>query len=178
MSYSTPRTWTTDEVATETMLNQEMRDNISFLANPPSCRVYHNANQSIADFTVTTVALNSERFDTNTMHNTVTNNSRITFNTAGVYVVTFHGAFDSAADYLRATFAIRLNGATVLAESITTDNTAAHNPSGTVTTIYKFAAADYIEARVFQDNTAGAARNLIVAGNQSAEFAAAWIGFG
>lgn len=149
-----------------------------FQANPPACRVFHNANQSINDNTVTTVTFNSERWDTDSMHSTSVNPERITFNTAGLYIVTFHAAYASAADYDRTTYAIRLNGTTVLAETITTDQDATFNPSASVSTVYKFAASDYVEARTYQDNTANAARNLIVAGNQSPEFSATWIGLG
>lgn len=147
--------------------------------NPPACRVYHDANQSINDNTVTTVAFNSERYDTDSMHDTASNNSRITFNKAGLYLVTFQGRFPAANDFSVADAHIRLNGSTVIAW-----NSGGRALSGSadlnvgVTTVYKFAAADYVEARVHQDNTANTARNLETVGNYSPEFMATWIGVG
>jgi len=45
------------------------------------------ADQSIANSTDTLVTWNSETYDTDTMHDNVTNNSRLTFKTAGTYIV-------------------------------------------------------------------------------------------
>lgn len=47
---------------------------------------YHNAAQSIPNTTWTTVALNSELKDTDTMHDNVTNNDRISAPVAGIYL--------------------------------------------------------------------------------------------
>lgn len=50
-------------------------------------RAYHDANQEIGDDDWITLALNSERFDTDTIHDLSTNNERLTCQTAGVYLV-------------------------------------------------------------------------------------------
>ena len=41
------------------------------------CQAYHNAPQTIPHCTFTTLNLNSERYDTDDMHSTSTNNSRV-----------------------------------------------------------------------------------------------------
>jgi hypothetical protein len=161
------------------MLNQDLRDNPAFLANPPACRVYHNADQSFADAARATAAFNSERYDTAAMHDTVTNNSRITMPVAGLYLVTFNGHFIGSSDYNLVDCEIRLNGATTIAVS----NSLQHNvitaaPRLVVAFVYKYAAGDYVEARPYQDNTSAAARNLQAVGNYSPEFSATWIGLG
>lgn len=174
MAYSTPITWTAGSYPTAAQFNANIRDNVSFLANPPACRVYHNAAQALTTAVEASLAFNSERFDTNTMHDTVTNNSRITFTTAGLYVVTLNVTFASNATGNRVT-TIRLNGATYLAYDIR----AAVNGDTTnvaVTTIYKFAAADYVEARCFQNS--GGNLNVNSTANSTPEFAATWIGLG
>lgn len=51
------------------------------------CRVFHNANQAIPHNTWTTLAFNTERYDTDAMHDTVVNNDRITIKTLGKYVL-------------------------------------------------------------------------------------------
>lgn len=43
-----------------------------------SCKVYNSSNQSLANNTETTLSFNSEVWDNDTLHDTVTNNSRIT----------------------------------------------------------------------------------------------------
>jgi hypothetical protein len=63
--------------------------------------VTHNANQTIATGSSGgagpggtnehTISFNTELFDTDTMHDNTTNNSRLTVNTAGVYLVGFTG---------------------------------------------------------------------------------------
>lgn len=54
----------------------------------PECRVYHNATQTSANGGVSTaMTFNSERYDTDQMHDTVTNPTRITIRTPGKYSV-------------------------------------------------------------------------------------------
>lgn len=179
MAYSAPTTRSTGFLVTAAVWNQDVVDNVTFLANPPACRVYHNANQSVNDNTLTLVAFNSERYDTDAMHDTVTNNGRITFNTAGLYIVGFQGRFPAANDFSVAGAYIRLNGSTLIA--VNSGGRALTGSSDLhfgVTTTYKFAAADYIEVQVHQDNTANTARNLEAVANYSPEFWATWIGLG
>lgn len=149
------------------------------VTNPPACRVFHNTTQSIADNTVTTVLFNSERYDTDNMHNTVTNNSRITINTAGLYLLTFHGRVITAADYLALFCDFNVNaGSFSCAEMRWHPNTTGDVHNYQLTTVYKFAAGDFIEARVYQDNTANASRTLESTSAVTPEFSAAWVGLG
>jgi hypothetical protein len=48
---------------------------------------YHSAAQSIADSVYTALAFSINEFNTDNMHDTVINNTRITFKTAGKYLV-------------------------------------------------------------------------------------------
>jgi hypothetical protein len=57
---------------------------------PQRAHAYHNATQSVSPSTLIYPALNSEAFDTDAMHDNTTNNSRITFKTAGTYLVGAH----------------------------------------------------------------------------------------
>lgn len=178
MAYAAPRTWSAGEHPTAAQLNQDVRDNVAFLANPPACRVSHNATQSIANNAFTTVAFNTEAFDTNAMHDTVTNNSRITINVAGVYVVTFSGSYAGSTDYTGVGTRLLLNGATVIGWSAFTGANPAAGGTGlfqNVSTAYKFAAADYVIVQAYQTNGAGAARNLEA---NNVAFTAVWVGLG
>lgn len=176
MAYSAPTTRAAGYKVPATVWNQDVVDNVTFLANPPACRVTHSVNQSIADNTETTVAFDTETFDTNSMHDPAVSNSRITFSTAGIYVVQFSGRFEAGTDYDYLQTRLRLNGATVIAlTSSHADTTASFEQGVDIMTLYKFAAADYVEVRVYQDNAANAARNLLAS---AINFSACWIGLG
>lgn len=142
-----------------------------------ACRATRTSAVSIADATETTVSFNAERFDTDTMHDSVTNSSRITIKTAGIYAIGFHGMFAAAADYVGAYAILRLNGTTEIARGpqVTTVSFSM-NPQVVVHTIDQFDVADYIEVRVFQNNSANVARNLEQTDERTPEFYAARIG--
>lgn len=174
MPYTTPTTITTGQLVTASLMNNEWVNNIAFLANPPACRVYHNANQSVANGAVAYLSFNSERYDTDSMHNTVTNNGRITFNTAGLYHVFAQIVFASNVTGVRA-IEIRRNGGNNIILN-TVQATSAFNTRMGISTIWKFAAADYIECGVFQNS--GGALNAEFNADYSPEFGATWIGLG
>lgn len=64
----------------------QARDNLEFLIDPPTCSVFNSAAQSIANVTTVSLLADSENFDNDAMHSTVTNTSRITAQTAGRYL--------------------------------------------------------------------------------------------
>lgn len=148
------------------------------LANPPACRVYHNTTQSLADSTFTVLAFNSERFDTDGMHDTVTNNSRITAKTAGLYMVGFTFDVAAAGDYSAVTASFLVNGTTSISWAAEYPNTRSDNQRLVAQTLWKFAVNDYVEVRAFQDNTANTARNVSASASSSPEFWAVWVGLG
>lgn len=148
--------------------------------NPPACRVFHSVDQSLADATITAIAFNSERYDTDTMHDTAVFNTRITFKTPGVYVVTASLAFTGATDYTSLFLGIRLNGLTYIAQaSAPGANDSGLNVIALIqSTQYKFAVNDYVEVLAWHNNTANAARNVLSSANHSPEFSATWVGVG
>ena len=174
MPYTTPHTITVGELVTVDTMNDEWGGNVAFLANPPACRVYHNAAQSTTTGVELSLALNSERWDTDTMHSTVTNNSRITFTTGGLYLLVGHIEFAANATGYRLA-SIRWQNTTTLAVQTT-------KPHGTfadrltVTCVYGFGAGEWVELRAFQDS--GGSLNVNSTANFSPELSATWIGRG
>jgi hypothetical protein len=138
----------------------------------PSARVYSAANQSIATGTDTAVIFGSERFDTDTIHDTVTNNTRLTAQTAGLYVITAHVNFDINATGWRSVM-LRVNGTTVIAEDreIAAAGIEQRIP---LTTMYQLSAGDYVEVVVRQ--TSGVALNLVTQANYGIEAGMAFVG--
>jgi hypothetical protein len=75
------------DVFSETMWDVSIRDNINNLISPAMCSVFQSqAIAALSDPTFTTINYATELLDTDAMHDNVTNNSRITANTAGLYV--------------------------------------------------------------------------------------------
>lgn len=136
------------------------------VAEPPSARVYHNANQSISSVGVVALAFNSERFDTDNIHSTSTNNSRLTCKTAGKYLI--GGSVDWASNATgQRQLLIRLNGTTYIAPNGVTPVSGDTTKQG-ISTLYSLAVNDYVELTVFQ--TSGGSLNVNSAGDYSPEF--------
>jgi hypothetical protein len=148
--------------------------NLDFLANPPSCRVTKAALQTITTATATAILFDTERYDTDGMHSTSSNTSRITFTTAGLYTVGGNIRWQASSTGTREIY-IRLNGTTAIGYALT-DIDSIIQQIQQVTTIYKFAAADYVELMVQHSN--GADLNVEKANNYSPDFWATWIGIG
>src|SRR6266498_153432 len=81
----------------------------------PCARVYHNVAQTTTTAIALALAFNSERFDTDTIHDTLTNNTRLTCKTAGVYEIGGGVEFAANATGVRS-LQIRLNGTTAIVE--------------------------------------------------------------
>lgn len=137
----------------------------------PCVRVTHNAAQTITTATNTALAFNTERFDqagnaADTMHDTVTNNSRLTCRYAGVYQITGNVEWVANATGERMTL-IRLNGATQIGRSYI-QASAAVGHAYSVSTLYALAVNDYVELVVFQNS--GGNLNVTLSANYSPEF--------
>lgn len=143
--------------------------------NPPTCRVYNSANISVPHNTLTLLTFNSERWDTDSMHSTSSLTDRITFNTAGLYVVTLQVNWASSAGANRSA-SIFLNGITIIAQEGPHSPPSAEVENTQLTTQWKFAAGDFVNVQVYQFT--GGAVNVQSQGNWSPEFMATWIGTG
>jgi hypothetical protein len=139
----------------------------------PAARAYHNASQSVAHATLTVLALNSERWDTDTMHDPATNNSRLTVKTAGWYVVTAAAEFAANATGIRQ-LKVLLNGATPIAVLSQPASTGGNFTRQVVVTAYFFAVTDWVEMEVFQDS--GGALNVNSTAQYSPELTMVWVG--
>lgn len=142
--------------------------------SPPACRVFNSASISIAHNTTTALTFDSERFDTDAMHSTASLTGRITFNTAGLYLVTGHVGWATSASTATRLTSIRLNGSTTITEAL--HDNVNQGVAQSVTTLYKFAVNDYVELVVYQFT--GGALNVSAVANWTPEFSAVWVGLG
>lgn len=126
---------------------------------PPSCQAYNSSNISIPNNDGTVVTLDSERYDTDSMHSTSVNTSRITFTIPGIYIVTFVCSFAVNVTGDRQAL-LRKNGSEFIAGHEKKALVGVSAECGLqVTAVEFFCEDDYVEAVVKQDSTA--ALNLV-----------------
>lgn len=133
----------------------QARDNDEFLIDPPTCSVFDTSSPSLTHDTVTVLNANSENYDNNAMHSTVSNTSRITFQTAGRYLLTAVLVFAANNSGNRG-FNFRINGTTTLNMTLhpaSSSGALTTNQSGART--YVASAGDYAEVTAYQSSGAG-----------------------
>lgn len=165
----------------DVILAATVNDLIRYTMNKPVCKLVVQSVQSIPDNTSTALAYGagSDEIDTHNMHDTVTNNTRITPTVPGIYwfdAEYFTAQMSNNAGMVMS-FSFRKNGATTMipgprqtspthtlsAGTVTTYTWAAHSLGGG-TFIECNGTTDYVEMMVLQDS------NGAVNANASSQF--------
>ena len=111
------------------------------------CYAYHNTTQSVTAGATDPLNLNSEVYDTASMHSTVSNNNRIQVPTAGLYRI--HGRSNvTNNDNGTATLTLRKNGSALTPNVADSFQTSAGNFEDQWLQVYvelELAANDYVE---------------------------------
>jgi len=141
-------------------------DNLPAGGYTEGARAYHDAQQSIPHATYTTLAFNSERWDTDTIHDPVTNNSKLTCKTAGVYVITGHIRWQIGGTGLRFIGILLNNNAWIAGFRCMTADVMAMEMS--IASIWKMAVNDFVEIEVYQRQ--GSARFIEISPYFTPEF--------
>jgi hypothetical protein len=153
--------------------NSGVRDPINFLMSPPRCHVFDNTGIAAADGAVDTLlTFSGEAWDTDSMHSTASNTSRIVFTTAGTYDVHLTVQWPNAT-YTVSNITVRLNAAGAIGggTGLRTQNyQTARVPQ--MRFFRFFSAGDYVEFWVAQ--TSGASRTT-VAGAFATYATAIWV---
>ena len=149
-----------------------LEEGILDVSQAPCVRVFHNTTQSVTTRTPLVLAFNSERFDqaggaSSTMHDTVTNNSRLTAIYAGIYQISATAQFTSSAGGSFRYLELRINGTTSIARQAAPPMNTGGNGI-VVSSLYSFAVNDYVEVLANQDS--GGALNILSTANFSPEF--------
>jgi len=171
-AYTTEKTWATGDDITASLFNTHIRDNSQFLHQPPCCRVYNSAafsHTSSGNFLA--VTYNSERKDTDTMHSTSSNTSRLTATTVGFYAAGGTCEFAANSTGIRSV-AVRVNGTTYVGGVNRTTAAAGNVEQLECTTAYQLAATDYFEVMAYQSS--GGTLSVASDPNISPEAWAAW----
>jgi hypothetical protein len=138
----------------------------------PAARVYHSVAQSIPNGTATTLNFDSERFDTDGIHDTVTNNDRLTCRTPGKYVVGAGIHFAGAGGNYRS-LVLLVNG-TMYAIDRRPPLGGGIGLQSHLNTTVDLRAGDYVQLQYSHD--IGSASSVILGGNYSPEFWMALVG--
>lgn len=138
-----------------------------------AARAYNSTNQLVATVTATALALDSERYDTDAIHDNATNNSRLTCKTAGRYAIAASASFAANATGFRR-LGIRLNGITEIARTSAPSVGAADPTDLTVETEYELAVNDYVQMVVYQSS--GGNLNVLASTDYSPVLAMARVG--
>jgi hypothetical protein len=114
--------------------------------------IYNNASQSISNTTWTTLNFNSEVFDTDTFHDTASNNSRITIPSGknGKYLIVAKWHFQGNASGSDRLGGIKKNGTNIGTYRGINGNASSVGWGASV--ILDLVATDYIELEVYQDS--------------------------
>lgn len=158
MAWSTPTSVTTGNIITQSW-TEVVRDDLLYLYdrsdNPTRARVYHNTTQSLSTGVDTALAMNAETTDSATVHDTATNNSRLTIPSGqgGFYAIVAYCEWAANATGQRKLL-IRADGTTTL-EQVVVDAAASGATRLTVVALIALSAAQYVEA-VASQNSGGA----------------------
>lgn len=132
----------------------------SYISDPPACHIFRSTNQSFNDDDADVVTFNSERWDTDGMFTVGTFPTRIKFNTAGVYTVTFNCVWNKDETGDRQVW-IRKNGTDNLVSDSKHAGDADLFVGHSVICQEEFEVNDYVEAVAKQDS--GTSLNLLAA---------------
>ena len=130
-------------------------------------RVYNSASIEIANITEVALTFNSERYDTDSIHDTGSNTERLTCNTTGKYLISASLSFATDAGGNLRILRIYLNNTTIISQ-VWQPNSASGNNTLESTCTYELSATNYVTAKVYQ-NSGGAIDASLVA-NSSPEF--------
>jgi hypothetical protein len=140
----------------------------------PATRVTHSSAQSIPDFPPgATLAFDTERYDTASIHDNATNNSRLTAPVNGVYAVTAEVDWTPNTTGTRE-LTLMKNGSTFIADDDRDGiSTVFGGQSQSVTAQVQLVAGDYVQVGVLQ--TSGGSLSVMSAGETSPEFSLTWL---
>ena len=172
MGFVSPTTKSNGDGLTAADWNTYVRDNTAFLHAPPRCSIVNSGNQSIPNAADTDLTFDTEEYDTDTMHSTVTNQERIVAKTAGVYLVSCGVEFAANTTGSRQV-KITVNNASVVGYQNTTSTLNNVVVRLNVAAQIYMDVDDYVKAVVYQDS-AGSLN--VVAANGTPFFRAVWIG--
>lgn len=112
-------------------------------------QVTHNTDQGVNNATKTTLVFNTESWDTDSIHDNVTNNSRLTCKTAGIYAITCSVQMEADVDGDRIMY-ILVNGIDICMENSPPEQEL-YTHIMHIDTIWELDVDDYVQIAVYQN---------------------------
>lgn len=122
-----------------------------FLAQDKSCRIYDASSQSLANGVETAINFDLENYDSDDMHDNSTDNTHITFTTAGKYFGAFTIEFQAASGGERR-LRVLVGGSTRIAQTKLSFPDGADHDTMQVVWNYEADADEYIELMAYQNS--------------------------
>lgn len=134
-------------------------------------RVYNSGNISVpySGGAATALTFDSERWDYDTIHDTVSNTDRLTCKTAGLYEICGHVAWQGTSNGTYFNLQIYLNATNFIALSTFPRASLTNNLYHNIVTYYDLAVNDYVQLRAAHDYAAGN-QTILAGANYSPEF--------
>ncbi len=145
-----------------TTFDAGVRDPLNFLLDPPHCTISDGVGISLPNNTATLMTYDTETDDTDSMHSTSSNTSRIVFTTGGRYQIGINNILPAPLGtgiWLTLVVNIRLNsagsssGGSSIRSFTFNGYTARQTPPMMLSRL--FTAADYVEIFITQQTSAG-----------------------
>ena len=166
---SFPITPSANPVADYEVANKKYVDNIAGVSNVDQCSVYRSSSKLLGSNIPYAIDWDSELFDGNAMHDTITNNSRITINTSGYYLVNAQLSWDWSASTADCQMWIKKNGTTEIIKGLEMhQTTTSHNQA--LTKVVYLSAGDYIQC--YAEHFTGANLSCVMNGVKWSWFSA------
>lgn len=127
-----------------------VRNSLEALVDRPACSCSDASGQTLTTATATILNCGAESLDNDAMHSTVTNNSRITAQTAGRYLFVCTVEFAANTTGIRQVF-FKKGGATVL-QGFRQNATSSFNAIFQATQVIVLAVGEYIELEAYQSS--------------------------
>ena len=138
------------------------------MAKLVGARVYNDASIEIANITEVALTFNSERYDTDSIHDTGSNTERLTCNTTGKYLISASLSFATDAGGSLRILRIYLNNTTIISQVWQPNSASGNNTLESTCTYELISATDYVTAKVYQNS--GGAIDVSLVANSSPEF--------
>lgn len=179
-TWTDPSTGSTLDKATGATMSEAYFDtlcgNLKYLGGTLGgydAHVYHDANQSLANTTLTVLAFNTEYEDTDTIHDAGAN-TRLTCKTAGRYIAVAVVPFDSNATGLRSAYITKNGSGTYVGFDLRTAVNGDYTILVVTTPPLNLIVNDYLE--VFAKQNSGGALNVIASGEWKPRFGMVKVG--
>jgi hypothetical protein len=145
---------------------QEFGSSGTFEATDIGCRVYMDGTRTTTTGVALELDYDLEHWDTDSMHDTVTNNERITINTAGKYLIVSGVSWQTNAVGTRAIWVTAYNSTGGGADIVGRDELDASTDTGStpcqqIVEIWDLVAGDYLITKVYQTSGGNLDTNTI-----------------